>query len=158
MTAQSNIYAGVAGYVGRPDEKGSVGVFRRGVAADKWSHVLTHLETHTVLVHPTDPAMVFAGTDDGVWRSKDHGATFQQARFPDRGKQIWSFLVDLRDDKRIYAGASPLDAIAVMTGARAGNVSPDQASKIVPTRRSPCALCAWRNIPKDPTKSMLRWR
>jgi hypothetical protein len=45
MTA-SNIYAGVAGYVGRPDEKGSVGVFRRGVADDKWSHVLTHLETH----------------------------------------------------------------------------------------------------------------
>lgn len=109
MTAQSNIYAGVAGYVGRPEEKGSVGVFRRGVADDKWSHVLTHLETHTVLVHPTDPARVFAGTVDGVWHSKDRGATFQQARFPDRGKQIWSFLVDLRDDKRIYAGASPLD-------------------------------------------------
>ena len=109
MTAQSNIYAGVAGYVGRPDEKGSVGVFRRGVADDKWSHVLTHLETYTVLVHPTNPAVVFAGTVDGVWRSKDRGATFQQARFPDRGKQIWSFLVDSRDDKRIYAGASPLD-------------------------------------------------
>src|SRR5262245_13774553 len=109
MTAQSNIYAGVAGYVGRPEEKGGVGVFRRGVADDKWSHVLTHLETHAVLVHPGDPAVVFAGTVDGVWRSKDRGATFQPARFPDQGKQIWSFLVDARDNKRIYAGASPLD-------------------------------------------------
>ena len=32
MTTQSNIYAGVAGYVGRPDEKGDVGVFRRSAA------------------------------------------------------------------------------------------------------------------------------
>jgi hypothetical protein len=29
MADQSHIYAGVAGYVGRPDEKGKVGVFRR---------------------------------------------------------------------------------------------------------------------------------
>ena len=53
MAAQSNIYAGVAGYVGRPNEKGSVGVFRRAVAGGEWQHVLTHLETHTVFVHPT---------------------------------------------------------------------------------------------------------
>ena len=109
MTAQSNIYASVAGYVGRPDEKGGVGVFRRGVADDKWNHVLTHLESHTVLVHPVDPALVLAGTVDGVWRSTDRGTTFRPTRFPDEGKQIWSFLVDSRDAKRIYAGASPLD-------------------------------------------------
>src|SRR5256714_5696651 len=109
MAAQSNIYAGVAGYVGRPDEKGSVGVFRRAVADGEWQHVLTHLETYTVLVHPTDPSVVFAGTADGVWRSADRGATFQRADFPDKGKQIWSFLVDSRDAKRIYAGGSPVD-------------------------------------------------
>ena len=109
MSAQSNVYASVAGYVGRPDEKGSVGVFRRGVADDAWEHVLTHLESHTVLVHPTDPAVVLAGTVDGVWRSTDRGATFRPAQFPDKEKQIWCFLVDSRDGKRIYAGASPLD-------------------------------------------------
>ena len=109
MAAQSNIYAGVAGYVGRPDEKGSVGVFRRAADGGEWQHVLTHLETHTVLVHPTDPSVVFAGTADGVWRSTDRGATFQRANFPDKGKQIWSFLVDSRDAKRIYAGGSPVD-------------------------------------------------
>src|SRR6202043_2497410 len=52
---------------------------------------------------------VFAGTADGVWRSTDHGATFARTGFPDSGKQIWSFLVDSRDPKRIYAGASPID-------------------------------------------------
>src|SRR5262245_11766658 len=109
MAAQSNIYAAVAGYVGRPDEKGGIGIFRRDVAGDSWRHVLTHLETHAVLVHPMDPKVVFAGTADGVWRSTDAGATFQRTGFPDKGRQIWSFLVDATDTKRIYAGASPVD-------------------------------------------------
>jgi hypothetical protein len=108
MAAQSNVYAGVAGYVGRPEEKGSVGVFRRP-AGGEWQHVLKHLETHTVFVHPTDANVVFAGTADGVWRSTDRGATFQRTSFPDKGKQIWSFLVDSRDPKRVYAGGSPVD-------------------------------------------------
>jgi photosystem II stability/assembly factor-like uncharacterized protein len=109
MAKRSNIYAGVAGYVGRPEQKGNVGVFRRAAADDGWQHVLTDIETHALLVHPTDPEVVFAGTIDGVWRSTDRGATFQRARFPDQEKQIWSFLVDARDPRRIYAGASPVD-------------------------------------------------
>jgi len=109
MAGQSHIYAGVAGYVGRPEEKGKIGVFRRAAAGGEWQHVLTDLETHALLVHPTDADVVFAGTVDGVWRSTDRGATFRRAGFPDKGKQIWSFLVDSRDAKRIYAGASPVD-------------------------------------------------
>ncbi|RPI32663.1 MAG: hypothetical protein EHM67_16195, partial [Hyphomicrobiaceae bacterium] len=104
MTDQSYICAGVAGYIGRPDEKGSVGVFRRDVAGGDWAHVLTHVETHTLLVHPTNADVVFAGTVDGVWRSTDRGKTFHPADFPDKGMQIWSFLVDAKDTKRIYAG------------------------------------------------------
>src|SRR5260370_249923 len=76
MAGQSTIFAGVAGYVGR-HETGSVGVFRRGVGDDKWNHVLTHLETYTVLVHPTEPSVGLAGTADGVWRSTDGGETWE---------------------------------------------------------------------------------
>jgi hypothetical protein len=89
MAAQSNIYVGVAGYVGRREQTGNVGVFRRDTASGEWQHVLKDLETHTVLVHPGDPSVVFAGTADGVWRSTDHGATFARTEFPDSGKQIW---------------------------------------------------------------------
>jgi photosystem II stability/assembly factor-like uncharacterized protein len=109
MADRSHIYAAVAGYVGRPEEKGKVGVFRRAAAGGEWQHVLTELETHALLVHPAEPDVVLAGTADGVWRSTDRGATFQRASFPDGAKQIWSFLVDARDGKRIYAGGSPVD-------------------------------------------------
>ncbi len=109
MVEQTNIYAGLAGYVGRPDQKGHVGVFRRAADGGDWQHVLTDLETFNVTVHPGDPAVVLAGTADGVWRSTDRGATFRRTDFPDQGRQVWSFLVDSRNPDRIYAGASPID-------------------------------------------------
>jgi photosystem II stability/assembly factor-like uncharacterized protein len=107
--AQSWIYAGVAGYVGRPEAVGKVGVFRRSASGGEWAHVLPDLETYTVNVHPKDANVVLAGTMDGVYLSTDAGATFKRANFPDQKKQVWSFLVDSRDPNRILAGASPID-------------------------------------------------
>ena len=109
MTAQSNIFVGLAGYVGRPDEKGDVGIFRRSTSGGAWSHVLKDLETYTVHVHGADANIVLAGTQDGVYRSTDGGASFTRTDFPDTKKQIWCFLVDNRDPKRIFAGGSPVD-------------------------------------------------
>ncbi len=108
MSMISNLFAGVAGYVGRPDAVGAVGVFRRPTGAEQWEHVLSTHECYTVFVHPTDPATVFAGTSDGVWRSSDHGATFARAAFPEAGRQIWSFLVAEEDPDLVFAGASPI--------------------------------------------------
>lgn len=108
MAHQSYVFAGVAGYVGRPDDVGDVGVFRRSADGGDWDHVLKDVETHMVVVHPSDADVVLAGTVNGVWRSGDHGATFARADFPDNGVQIWSFLVDRRDPDRIIAGASPV--------------------------------------------------
>ena len=108
MASKSNVYAGVAGYVGRADQKGTVGVFTRPAESGRWEHVLTDHETYTVNIHPTDPNVVFAGTADGVYRSTDRGKTFQRTNFPDKGMQIWSFLVDANDRKLIYAGGSPI--------------------------------------------------
>jgi hypothetical protein len=41
MASKSNVYAGVAGYVGRADQKGTVGVFTRPAETGRWEHVLT---------------------------------------------------------------------------------------------------------------------
>jgi photosystem II stability/assembly factor-like uncharacterized protein len=108
VASKSNVYAGVAGNVANADQKGAVGVFARPAETGRWEHVLTEHETYTVNVHPTNPNMVFAGTADGVYRSTDRGKTFQRANFPDKGVQIWSFLVDNNDPRLIYAGGSPI--------------------------------------------------
>ena len=107
--SQSNVYASVAGTVGRSDkDKGAVGVFRRDADSLVWEHVISEYDSNVVYVHPTDPSIVFAGTHDGVYRSTDRGRTFKRANFPDKGMQIWSFLVDAGDPKLVYAGGSPV--------------------------------------------------
>src|ERR1700683_5315657 len=98
--SQSNVYASVAGTVGRSDkDRGAVGVFRRAAGGEAWEHVITDYDSNVVSVHPTDQNVVCAGTHDGVYRSTDRGKTFERANFPDKGMQIWSFLVDAGDPK-----------------------------------------------------------
>ncbi|HYC64432.1 MAG TPA: hypothetical protein VEC14_06855 [Reyranellaceae bacterium] len=108
MAASSNVYAGVAGYFGKPDHPGKVGVFVRDANGGEWKHALGSVQAFTVFVHPNNPETVFAGTNDGVWRSTDRGATFKRTDFPDKA-QVWCFMVDSRDPKRMLAGASPID-------------------------------------------------
>ena len=118
MAPSTNLYAALAGYVGRPDQTGRIGVFRRDAVGGEWQHVLPDLEAFTVIVHPYQPALVLAGTADGVWRSEDRGATFARADFPDKGKQIWSFLVDASNPDRVYAGGSPVDVYRSENGGK----------------------------------------
>jgi photosystem II stability/assembly factor-like uncharacterized protein len=106
--AQSYVFAGVGGYYGTKDKSGKAGIFRRDASGADWNYVLKDLEAFTVFVHPRDPSLVFAGTADGVYRSTDHGATFKRAHFPDQGVQVWSFMVDPADPKRMLAGGSPV--------------------------------------------------
>ncbi len=109
MAETSNIYVGVAGYFGKPEHTGKVGVFQRAATGGDWKHVLGTVQAFTVFVHPSNPETVFAGTNDGVWRSTDRGATFKRTDFPDAGKEVWSFMVDRRDPTKMLAGASPID-------------------------------------------------
>jgi len=106
--AQSYVFAGVGGYYASKDKGGKAGVFRRAAEASSWDYVLKDLEAFTVFVHPRDPSLVFAGTSDGIYRSTDHGATFRRANFPDKDVQVWSFMVDAGNAKRMLAGGSPV--------------------------------------------------
>lgn len=104
--AASNLYVAVAGFVGRPDDVGDVGIFRRD-ASGGWTHPLGTHEAYSVYVHPSDPDLVFAGTADGAYLSRDRGVSFARTDFPD-SVQVWSFLASDGDSDRMYAGASPI--------------------------------------------------
>ena len=67
----THLFVGLAGYVGRPEEKGAVGVFRKSITEGTWQHVLDFRDAHVVYVHPNSANYIFAGTDDGIWRSTD---------------------------------------------------------------------------------------
>jgi len=109
--AQSHVFAGVGGYYGG-NQGHLAGVFRREAESLDWQHVLTEPEAYTVLVHPRNSGLILVGTKDGIYRSVDGGATFRRANFPDTGMQIWSFLADPADPRRLLAGGSPVSIYA----------------------------------------------
>ena len=125
--AQSHVFAAVGGYYGAADKTGKAGVFRNVVGDSGWSYVLKDLETFTVFVNPRDPSIVFAGTTDGVYRSTDSGATFKRTNFPDKGVQIWSFMIDPSNPKRMLAGGSPVSIYRSDDGGESWSKRPDPA-------------------------------
>jgi photosystem II stability/assembly factor-like uncharacterized protein len=120
----SYVFAGVGGYY-VSKQGGLAGVFRCATDSGDWKHALSEIEAFTVFVHPHDPNLVFAGTADGVYRSSDRGQTFRRADFPDRGVQVWSFLQDDVDTKRMLAGGSPVSIYRSEDGGESWKRMPD---------------------------------
>jgi photosystem II stability/assembly factor-like uncharacterized protein len=58
-------------------------------------------------VDPTDPAVIWAGTDAGLYRSVDGGARWAPVPSIAEGRQIWSIAVDPTDNRNVYVGCQP---------------------------------------------------
>ena len=65
-------------------------------------------EVHAILVRPDDPNVVFAGTQDGPYRSTDGGDHWHKSDFPDPNVMIWSLTVHPSRPNVIYAGSAPI--------------------------------------------------
>jgi len=64
-------------------------------------------QVRALLVHPDDPAVIFAGTQDGPYRSGDGGDSWQRTDFPDPDLPVWSLTVHPTDHSILYAGTAP---------------------------------------------------
>jgi photosystem II stability/assembly factor-like uncharacterized protein len=106
--AASYVYAGAGTWRG-----GSVaGAFRLRVGDGKWERLANGLpdpaSVHTIVVHPENSELVFAGTQDGPYYSTDRGTHWHRPDFPERGVQIWSILVHPQEPRTIFAGSAPV--------------------------------------------------
>ena len=147
--ASSHVFAGVGGYYGG-NQGNLAGVFRRDAESADWQHVLTEPEAYTVFVHPRDPDLVFAGTKDGIYRSADRGATFKRADFPDRGIQIWSFLSDPADPKRMLAGGSPVSVYRSDDGGASWTRAPNPQLPVHAKMPFNCRVMRFARHPRRP--------
>jgi photosystem II stability/assembly factor-like uncharacterized protein len=150
--SQSHVFAGVGGYYGTKDKTGKAGIFRRAADAADWEYVLGDLEAYTVFVHPRDANLVFAGTNDGVYRSTDSGATFKRTNFPDKGVQIWSFLADPSDPKRMLAGGSPVSVYRSEDGGESWKRSPNLDLPVHAKMPFDCRVMRFARNPRSPNE------
>ena len=84
LQGQSHLYVGIAGegplIVGANAQDrplGSGGLYRQSDGSDDWESITKGLpaepQVRALLVHPENPAVIYAGTQAGVYRSDDRG-------------------------------------------------------------------------------------
>ena len=58
-------------------------------------------------VDPSDPAVIYAGTDEGIFRSTDRGRSFERLDSLLNDMHVWNIAVSPADPSVIFAGTSP---------------------------------------------------
>jgi photosystem II stability/assembly factor-like uncharacterized protein len=103
---QTDLYVGVSNRTG-----GDVsGLYRRPADGEQWTLCALPPRTHVhaVTVHPDDPAVVYAATSSGLYRSRDRGESWKQLIESEGREQFWSVLIHPSDSRTILAGTAPL--------------------------------------------------
>ncbi len=99
------------GLAGEGDYIGEGGLLRQADGEDAWEDISAGLpgnpQVRALLLKANDPAVVFAGTQDGVYRSADRGASWQRLSDPAEGREVWSLAANPSDANTIFAGYEP---------------------------------------------------
>jgi len=106
-STNSCLYLGLAGETGRGRVVHS-GLFRMQDGSGAWQRIERGLPdapaVRAIAVHPSNPQIVYAGTQSGVYRSADRGDRWEKVVMPDHGLPVWSILFHPHDANVILVG------------------------------------------------------
>ena len=85
-----------------------VSAWRRGA---KWEPLTNGLpknpQVRALLIHPKNPKIIYAGTNQGPYRSDDRGDHWHPMGTPRNGMNVWSLAFQPHNTQVIYAGYEP---------------------------------------------------
>ncbi len=89
---------------------------------DSWQRVRSGLwgesRVYGLATHPREPRTVFAGADDGVYKSRDGGQSFERLDLPMNKMDVWKIAFDPADPDTIFAGTRPAALFRSKDGGR----------------------------------------
>ena len=101
------VFAGIAGETA-PGFVIKSGLYRLGDGDDDWESLTKGLPEapaiRAIAIHPKKPEVVYVGTQEGPYRSSDHGDHWEKVEIPDHGLPVWSLLFHPGDPRTMYAG------------------------------------------------------
>lgn len=87
------------------------GIWRSADGGGTWRPVREGLwsesRVYSLTGHPRDPHVLFAGTDDGIYRSQDGGKHFAHLDSPMNTLHVWKIAIDPVDPNTMFAGTRP---------------------------------------------------
>jgi photosystem II stability/assembly factor-like uncharacterized protein len=105
------IFAGGDTLSSSSKERGLGGLFRRTAQDGDWEPLTrglpSNVEVRAIAVDPSSPQVIYAGTQDGPYRSTDAGGRWERVGFPDRNAVIYAITYHPTRPKVMYAGTEP---------------------------------------------------
>lgn len=102
------VYAGVAGFQGTASGVRSHGLFRLAGGNGAWQELTEGLpnkvEVRCLVLPPGRPGTIYAGTQDGPYRSDDGGETWRSLGLPGPDRVVWSIALHPKDPDTIFVG------------------------------------------------------
>ena len=108
----TRLYAG-AGYVKTKNgTRYRGGLFRCDAEEGRWESLGNGLpenvEARVFAFHPRSPDIMYAGTNDGPYRSRDGGDHWERLGFPERGAVVWALAFHPTRPEVMYASLAPV--------------------------------------------------
>ncbi len=109
---KSHIFAGAGASVSPTGVATRGGLFRCNAGEGAWEALSEGLpdqvEVRVILAHPSNPDVIFIGTQDGPYRSTDGGNHWQRLDFPERNVVIWALTIHPTRPNVVFAGSAPI--------------------------------------------------
>ena len=100
-STEPHVYAGA----------GTGGLFRKSPGQDYWEELTNGLppspEVRVVAVHPIHPEILYAGTQAGLFKSRDRGDHWSRLDMPATNSVVWSLMFRPSDPDVVYVGMAP---------------------------------------------------
>ena len=146
----SHVYVGTAARI----PGAASGIFRQTVGSDRWERLdkglPERMDVQAITIHPTDSNLIYAGSQNGPYRSRDGGASWEKLPFPDENLEVWSILIHPRDPRTMYLGTSPVAVYRSDNGGDSWRKLPRVASPGRVKMNFPCRVTRLAIDPSNP--------
>ena len=87
------------------------GIWRSEDSGQSWANIRDGIwndsNIYSLTADPTDSRVIYAGTQEGIFRSDDRAVSFRKLEGPLDNYQVWAIAVDSKDPDTVMAGCGP---------------------------------------------------
>ena len=119
------------------------GLWRSADSGDSWKRsqneggLWSESRVYGLTVHPKEPRTIFAGADDGIYKSTDGGQSFTRLDSPMNAMDVWKIAIDPSNPDTIFAGTRPAALFRSKDGGKSWQKLPVDMAEECPNVRIP---------------------